>query len=157
MKPVTGYNCKLYIASALGGTVSYTEIKGCSDVSLDDMTREEVEVPMRGLSYKLKLPSILNAPSVTFKFVHGVDSSMESTLRTHMANGDTFMIVFAYGDIATNGTDYFQFPCFLSQMNATQNLTEAAEYDCKASFTYGEYSGSQVMPSWGTVSSGNST
>ena len=154
MKPVTGYQCKLYIASALGGTMSYTEIKGCGDVTLDDLTREEVEVPMRGLQWKLKLPSILNAPSVTFKFVHGIDSSMESTLKTHFTTGDTFMIVFAYGDIATAGTDYFQFPCFLSQMNATQNLTEASEYDCKVSFTYGEYSSSQVMPSWGTVSAG---
>ena len=148
--PVTGYNCKLYV-SALAATPTWTEVKGVSDVSLDNWTREEIELVFRGCAYKVKLGGAMEAPEVTFKFFHGVDNSMESQLQGYLTGGTAFLLGVADGDSSTAGTQIFSMPVLLTQMNMSQNLAEVESFDCKAVLTYAENSGTQVLPAWTTV------
>lgn len=153
--PVTGYNCKLYISTVVGSSPTWTEVKGVSDVSIDNLTREEIELVFRGSAYKVKLGGAMEAPEVTFKFFHGVDNTMESNLQGYLTGQTVIMIGVADGSASTVGTQIFSFPAMITQMNVSQQLSEVESFDCKAVFTYAEASSAQVMPAWTTVSSGS--
>jgi len=150
--PVTGYNCKLYYSATVSSSPTWTEVKGVSDVSVDNMTREEIELAFRGSTYKMKLGGALECPEVTFKFYHGVDATMETNLSTAFTAGTPVMLGVADGNSATSGTKIFTLPVMITQMNMSQQLAEAETFDCKAVFTYAEASGNQILPTWTTVS-----
>lgn len=149
--PVTGYNCKLYIAATVADSPTWTEVKGVSDVSIGNLSREEIELVFRGSSHKVKLGGAMEAPEVTFKFYHGVDGTMEANLQSYLANQTVVMIGVADGSSATAGTQIFSMPCLITQMDCSQNLAEVESFDCKAVFTYAEVSSAQVFPTWATV------
>lgn len=130
--PIVGFSMKLY-RSPIAATDVWTEIGGVENVSIDNISREVVEVAYRGCTWKRNMPGMMEAAEATFKLIHNVQPEMEEVLRNDMLNATPAKYAMVNGDITVAGTEGWIIPAYITQMNRSEDLGEIVSNDVKMS------------------------
>ena len=128
--PVPGFKMRLY-RGTVGGSTAWTLVGGVQSVSVDDVSREEVEVAMRGTEWKRIMPGMMESMGATIKMIHNIEPTMEALIRNDMLNGTAAQYALVNGDIATAGTCGWSIPAYVTQMNRSEELSEIVTNDIK--------------------------
>lgn len=149
--PVPGFKMRLY-RGTVGGSTAWTLVGGVQSVSVDDVSREEIEVAMRGTEWKRVMPGMMEAMGATIKMIHNIEPTMEALIRNDMLNGTAAQYALVNGDIATAGTCGWSIPAYVTQMNRSEELSEIVTNDIKIKLGYIKNGSTMVEPEWLTVS-----
>ena len=148
--PVPGFKMRLY-RGTVGSSPAWTLVGGVQSVSVDDVSREEIEVAMRGTEWKRIMPGMMEAMGATFKMVHNVEPAMEALIRNDLLNGTAAQYALVNGDISTSGTSGWSIPAYVTQMNRSEELAEIVTNDIKVKLGYIKTGSTMVEPEWITV------
>lgn len=149
--PVPGFKMRLY-RGTVGGSTAWTLVGGVQSVSVDDVSREEIEVAMRGTEWKRVMPGMMEAMGASIKMIHNIEPTMEALIRNDMLNGTAAQYALVNGDIATAGTCGWSIPAYVTQMNRSEELSEIVTNDIKIKLGYIKNGSTMVEPEWLTVS-----
>ena len=143
-KPLAGYQMRLY-RSTIGSDV-WSLIGAVQSVSIDNVSREMIEVAYRGDSWKRTIPGLMEAMEATIKMIHNVEPSSEAMLRNDFTNANPAMYAMVNGDIATPGTEGWVFPAYVVQYNRSEDLAEVVANDVKLTLGHVVVDGKLVNP-----------
>ena len=128
--PIAGFRMKMY-RSPIAATDTWTAIGAVESVSLDNISRETIEVAYRGCEWKRNIPGMMEAMEATMKLIHNVNPEMETVIREDMLNATPAKYAFLNGDITTSGTEGWVIPAYVVQMNRSEELSEVVANDIK--------------------------
>lgn len=147
-EPKTGHKCKLYRNTGTVATPVWTIVDEIGDVSIPDLTRGLAELKRRANEYTKNLASLFQSISIEFNFIHGLDSTTFTALRTAFFAGTVAEYAVMDGDISVSGNEGLRIPCLVENFPWNQPLEEVNQHDIRLSIGYMTESSTEVDPSW---------
>ena len=144
--PIAGYQMRLY-RSPVGSDV-WTLVGAVQSVSIENVSREMIEVAYRGDAWKRNFPGLMEAMEATVKMLHNVEPASEALIRNDFIQGTPAMYAAVNGDIAAPGTEGWTFPAYVVQYNRSEELTEIVTNDIKLTLGHVMVDGKLINPEW---------
>lgn len=156
--PKTGHKFKFYRNTATFASPSWTLIAEIGDLALDDLTMGIAELKRRNNDWTKGLPSLIQLASLSFRLHFGLDETNFAYLRGAFIAGTVFECAIVSGVIsAPSGAQGWRLPIVLSAFPWDQNLEDVSGFDVKANVGYMLSGGSEVDPTWLSVTTTTST
>ena len=150
--PNTGGNMKLYRNTGTYGTPVWVLMGDIGDVNIPDMARTIAELKRRSSAFTVGLAALIQMISIEFKFIHGLDATNFTALRTAFFAGTAEEWAVMDGLVATVGNQGLRCPVVIEQFPWQQNLEDVSDHDIVAKAAYYESpAGTAREPVWFVV------
>lgn len=150
--PKLGQNMFLAYNSATVATPTWVDIDEIDGAAVSEMAREFVAMRRRANSQQKGLIGDFTPPTITFKYLQGMNETVFDALRTAFLAGTVMEFVAMDGDPDTSGSEGWRMPMVITGMPRDEPYGDVAAYNFECRVAYMEESSSEIDFSWYTVS-----
>lgn len=153
MPASVGKDYYLYYSSGTVTSPTWVLVSQIGDVAAPDMSVGLAELKRRASNYVKNLATFIQSISITFKLIHGLDSTVFDIIRGDFFGRTAREWAMMDGPIATVGSQGLRLPALVAEFPWDQSLEEVSAHDCKLVTAYLHYSSGtlEAEPSWMTI------
>ncbi len=151
-EPKSGFRCKFYRNTATYASPTWLVIAEIGDLAIDALTMGSAELKRRANVWTKSLATMIQQGTISFRMHFGLDATNFAYLRGAFLAGTVFEVAIMSDDVATpSGAEGWRLPIHLTDFPWDQALEDVSGHDVKANIAYMTSGGTEVDPTWMTV------
>lgn len=146
--PKAGHKMKLYRNTGTHDTPVWGEIDEIADVTVDGLELGIAELKRRASNWTKGLATIFGMFTVGFRYIHGLNTTIFTALRTDFFAQTVREYAVMNGDIEDDGIEGLRLPALHSAFPWDQPLEDVSGHDMTLTHAYMSEDGTEIDPEW---------